>query len=182
MLDGFCAVEAKDWPRAVTMLARAAVLAPNEALPHLELSLALTTLKRHDEALRHVDRALTLASEGCAAAAAWRRRGFILFEMGALADARGAYEKSLQLEPGNPLALSELSLIADELRRGGGSQVAAGKTGGTGATGGTAVTQGGSQGASATGPQGKFAPPPSNVVLTECRDGRSRPAGSTKAP
>jgi hypothetical protein len=155
MLEGFCAVEAKDWPRAVTTLTRAALLMPNEPLPHLELSLALTSLRRHDEALRQVDRALVLAADGCAGAAAWRRRGFILFELGAFDEAREAYEKSLQLEPGNAMALGELGLIADERSRGG-----AGKTSGKG-------------GAAGAGP---YAPPPSNVVLTVCRDGRTRPA------
>jgi hypothetical protein len=154
MLDGFCAVEAKDWPRAVTTLTRAALLMPQEALPHLELSLALTSLKRHDEALRQVDRALALVSDGCAGAAAWRRRGFILFELGALEAARGAYEKSLQLEPGNSLALSELGLIADELRKSGGGKGGAGNA------------------------KGAYAPPPSNVILTECHDGRTRPANA----
>ena len=140
MLEGYCAVEAKDWPAAVAVLTRTVGLVPSDPGPRLELALALTHLKRHTEALAQVDRVLGQAQDGCTAALAWRRRGYILFEIGALGPAREAYEKSLTLEPGSELARKELALIADALK------------------------QAGSRRAN----KGAFEPPPVTLVHTKC--------------
>ncbi len=116
-LDGFCAVEAKDWPRALSALTRAAFLDPSNPAMRLELSLALTMLGRLKEGLQEVDRVLASTEDGCQAASAWRRRGYILIDLDALEAARRAYETSLKLEPGNPIALRELSTIATALKQ-----------------------------------------------------------------
>ena len=74
-LEGYCAVEKKDWPRALESLERAVALAPAESAPRLELALTLTSMARNREALAQVDRVLRSKPEGCSAALAWRRRG-----------------------------------------------------------------------------------------------------------
>ena len=117
-LDGFCAVEAKDWPLAITMLSRAAALDPSKSDPHLELSGALAMSHQLDKALLEANWALALAGEdGCAVARAWRRRGYILIELEAFDAAKVAYEKSLEVDPDNPLALSELATIAKAMKQ-----------------------------------------------------------------
>jgi hypothetical protein len=123
LVDGFCAVEARDWPLAVRTLARAESLDPSNPSPHLELALALTMVKRHAEGLRQADLALAAAHDGCTAAQGWRRRGYILFELGALEDARRAYEKSLTIDPGNSIAENELRAIAAAQKQQGESNV-----------------------------------------------------------
>jgi hypothetical protein len=147
MLEGYCAVEAKDWPAALAMLTRAVGLIPTDPTPRLELALALASLKRHEEALVQVDRALGGAREGCIAALAWRRRGSILFEMGAFGPARAAYEKSLTLEPGSALARTELAAIADALKQKAGRP---------------------------TGDKRPFDPPPTDVIHTKCTQPEAR--------
>jgi hypothetical protein len=111
-LEGFCAIEEKDWPRAEVMLRRAVALLPAEANPRLELSLVLVKLGRLDLALKETDKVLATDTDGCAIARAWRRRGYVLIDLGDLPAARQAYEKSLVVDPGNRLALSELETIA----------------------------------------------------------------------
>src|SRR5262249_10895614 len=44
-LEGFCAVERKDWPEAIRSLMRAGVMRPSDAQLRLELSLALAASK-----------------------------------------------------------------------------------------------------------------------------------------
>jgi tetratricopeptide (TPR) repeat protein len=120
MVDGFCAAEAKDWPRAIAMLGRAVALDPANPHARLEQSLALTMMRRFDEALAEVDRALGSSDDGCVVGLGWRRRGYILFEEGALEAARYAYQKSLDVEPGNAVAEHELEAIAAAIARSGG--------------------------------------------------------------
>jgi Flp pilus assembly protein TadD len=125
-LDGFCAVERKDWAEAIRSLTRASLLMPDNAQPRLELALALTASKRHLEALAQVNRAQALTKDGCVVGLAWRRRGYILIELGALDAAQSAYETSLKYDAQNPAARNELDLIARmrRERRGGSSDPA----------------------------------------------------------
>ena len=75
-------------------------------------------LKRYDEALAAADAALKASQNDRDKAGSQRARGFNLTELGRLDDAVTAYQESLKLEPGNPLAQRELAYIA-RLRAGG---------------------------------------------------------------
>jgi hypothetical protein len=154
LLEGFCAIEDKDWPRAVSTLTLASSLDRANPTPRLELSLALTYARRLDDALKEVDRALAFTEDACAVALGWRRRGYILIELGALEAARFAYEKSLSIEPGNSIAERELEVIAGEIKGHGGMHQR----------------------------KGSYTPPPSlGVVLTKCRRGGQPAAGAAPA-
>lgn len=141
MLEGFCAIEAQDWPRAQGFLSRAIALLPAEPNGRLELSMALLHLGRIDEALAQTDTVLKTSDDGCAVAAAWRRRGYLLIDLGELGPAKAAYQKSLALEPGNAIAEHELRLIES------GSAKA---------------------GAAAREKKGFVPPPPGDVIVTSC--------------
>ena len=116
-LDGFCAVEAKDWKLALQMLERAAALDPDNPTPQLELSGALALSGQLEEGLRVTDRVIRTADDACSVGRAWRKRGYILIEMQQFAAARTAYEKSLKVDPGNPIALKELALIEKAMKQ-----------------------------------------------------------------
>jgi Flp pilus assembly protein TadD len=92
-------------------------LNPSGADPRLELAGALISLKRFGDALRQADLALARANGACEIARSWRKRGYILIEMEAFEAARIAYDKSLAVDPGNPIALSELKTIAAALKQ-----------------------------------------------------------------
>jgi tetratricopeptide (TPR) repeat protein len=47
---------------------------------------------------------------------AWRKRGFLLFEQGKLKESFQAYQKSLEFDPGNKVAFSELRSLAIEIQ------------------------------------------------------------------
>jgi tetratricopeptide (TPR) repeat protein len=55
------------------------------------------------------------ADDNCTLARAWRRRGYIRFEQQRWDEARAAYERSLEYQPGNELALTELELISQQI-------------------------------------------------------------------
>jgi tetratricopeptide (TPR) repeat protein len=118
MLEGFCAIEVQDWARAIDFLTRAMSLEPTHPNARLELSLALTSVGRNDEALKLADSVIAMAEDACTAARAWRRRGYVLVELDSLRAARAAYEKSLEIEPGNHVALKELQTIDAAMKQG----------------------------------------------------------------
>jgi hypothetical protein len=142
MVDGFCAVEEKDWQRARAVLTRATMLNPASPDTHLELGVALTHLREFDQALAAIDRILASGNDdGCVVGRALRQRGYILFEQGALDASRASYEQSLKVDPDNDIALRELKALA------------------------AARQQHGSLKA-----RGAFVPPPSlGTVITTCR-------------
>ncbi|HVU52440.1 MAG TPA: tetratricopeptide repeat protein [Polyangia bacterium] len=111
-LEGFCAIEAQDWPRAYSWLERAVSMSPASPNPRLELSMAVMMMGKRREALAIADDVRGWSDDGCAVAAAWRRRGYILIDLGDLAGARDAYERSLALEPQSAIARQELASIA----------------------------------------------------------------------
>jgi tetratricopeptide (TPR) repeat protein len=115
-LDAFCAVERKDWPDAMRALTRAVSLLPDQPVLRLELALAVTAINRPDEALAQVTRTLQLTRNGCVVGMAFRRRGYILVEKGALEAAQEAYQTSLKYDPQNAIARGELAHIG-QLRR-----------------------------------------------------------------
>jgi hypothetical protein len=116
-LDGFCAVEAKDWKLALQMLERAVALDPDNPTPKLELSGALAMVGRLEDGLRVTDAVIRTADDACTVGRAWRKRGYILVELEQFQAARAAYEKSLIADPGNPIALKELKLIDKAMKQ-----------------------------------------------------------------
>jgi hypothetical protein len=142
---GYCAVDAQDYPAAVPLLRAAVALSPLSSGPRSELAQALVATKQLDAAMNEVDRLLALPMGKCSQGIAWRKRGFILFEMGKLKAAYEAYQKSLEFDPSSQIALSELTLLARELLRTG--QITSGES-------------------------GRYSPPPSGPqVTTRCVDG-----------
>jgi hypothetical protein len=115
LLEGFCAVETRDWPRAVSMLTRAVGMMPQEHMPRLELGTALVMVKRFDEALAQDRAVIDSTTDGCLVATALRHEGYTYIDMGLLDSARLAYEKSLEVEPANALATKELKIVMQGL-------------------------------------------------------------------
>ena len=111
MVDGFCAVEEKDWPHARDVLTRAALLDPSNPGPQLELGIALTNLHQYDAALATIDRILSSGTDELTVGRALRQRGYVLFEQGALDASRASYEQSLKVDPDNSIALRELESL-----------------------------------------------------------------------
>lgn len=139
-LEGFCAMEAKDGPRAVAALTRAVALTPTDVRPRLELGMAFAIVKRYDEALAQDRAVIQQSTDACTIATALRHEGFTYFDMGLLESARLAYEKSLEYEPQSPVAARELKglAVARAARHGNPQEAAA------------------------------FVPPPSIQTLTKC--------------
>jgi tetratricopeptide (TPR) repeat protein len=91
-----------------------------ETVPDLlsERGVALGRLFRWEEALANYDKGLAIpAMPDSMRAQLHRGRGFVLIEMNRLDDAEADYKRSLELDPGNPIANSELAYI-EKLRGG----------------------------------------------------------------
>ncbi len=116
---GFCAVDRADWPAAERLLRRAVELSPASVNVRGELVQTLIMEKRPDDADRELDVALSFADSPCEAARLWRKRGYILFDRGKLVDSYRAYARSLDFDPPNELARSEMNLIVATLQRAG---------------------------------------------------------------
>lgn len=83
-----------------------------------EQATAFDNLKRWSDALAAGDAGVKASQNDKDKSRSQRARGFALVELGRLDDAEAAYNESLKLEPGNPLAQRELAYIA-QLRSGG---------------------------------------------------------------
>jgi len=84
-----------------------------------ERGAALVALKRFDEVLVVYDELLKEPNlDKAMQARVYRGRGFALTELGRLIEAEAAYQKSLQIEPGNERAIAELAYI-EKLKAGG---------------------------------------------------------------
>jgi tetratricopeptide (TPR) repeat protein len=81
--------------------------------------------KKLTEAEAQVDTVLETTQDRCQLAKAWRKRGNILFERSRLDEAYAAYQKSLEYEPANKVAVQEMLFIAREAQRLGGLQARA---------------------------------------------------------
>jgi len=114
---GFCAVEAGDLESAERWLRSATTMLPFEHDVRQELIHVLVGTGRLDAADAEVDGILAAADadDNCTLARAWRRRGYIRFEQQRWDEARAAYERSLDYQPGNELALTELELISEQI-------------------------------------------------------------------
>lgn len=113
----------KDAIRILTVSPRlfaAPDLRAGSTLPDLmsELAIAHADLKDFTKSLAIYDDALTIETMPDSNRARLHRgRGFALIELGLLDEAEAAYRKSLELAPGNKVALNELNYIAS-LRKG----------------------------------------------------------------
>jgi hypothetical protein len=114
---GFCAVEAADPSTALPALRSAKAVFPVSAEPRLEIVQTLATTKQIDAAMEELDASMQLPMGKCMKAVAWRKRGFLLFEQRKLKESFQAYQKSLELDPGNKIAFSELRTLAVEIHR-----------------------------------------------------------------
>ena len=114
---GFCAVDRSDYAAATSPLASAKALVPLSAEPRLEIVQVLVKSKQLDAAMAELDAVLQLPMGKCMQGVAWRKRGFVLFELGKLKEAYQAYQKSLDFDPGSQIAYSELRVLAAEILR-----------------------------------------------------------------
>lgn len=106
---------AREFDKALPLLETATNLAPYWAQPHVERGYILNQLRRFEEALASYEKALELSqrfeSSRSVRPTALRGAGFALIELGDLDRARAMFNESLELEPGNQLALGELRYI-----------------------------------------------------------------------
>jgi len=114
---GFCAFERGDFGAGEQWLRRAVRLSPGHAGFRAELAQTLIREKKLDEADAEVDAALEFTDSPCELGLLWRKRGYILFDRGRLADSFNAYARSLDFDPGSELAKKEMETIVSELRR-----------------------------------------------------------------
>ena len=114
---GFCAVESADHFTALAALRSAKALLPVSAEPRLEIVQTLAGSKQIDAAMEELDASMQLPMGKCMKGVAWRKRGFLLFEQGKLKESFQAYQKSLEFDPGNKIAFSELRSLAVEIQR-----------------------------------------------------------------
>ena len=100
---------------ALRVLDEEARIAPAAAAPYVERGYVLNRIRRPAEAKASYERALALSEKFPASAphrpAALRGLGYALIELGDLDAAEEAFAQSLELEPGNALAISELEYI-----------------------------------------------------------------------
>ena len=114
---GFLVIEQKGSPdAALAYLDKASALAPYWAEPLAEKGFLLNQVGRPREALAAYHKAIELQDlfDNAAnqnKALAWRGLGYTYVELDDLDNAQRAYEQSLKLEPGNPLATEELQYI-----------------------------------------------------------------------
>ncbi|MFZ6770168.1 tetratricopeptide repeat protein [Undibacterium sp. Di26W] len=113
--QAFVAVENRDLERALTMLRRVEALAPVSAGTSTEIGYILNQQGKPASALQAYRHAQELStrylSQRPYLAIALRGIGFSLIELKQLDEAEKAFQESLQIEPGNKLATSELSYI-----------------------------------------------------------------------
>ncbi len=119
--DGaFLAVERKDYTAGLEKLLEVEAVDPISAGAALELGALQGRLGKYDEALATYQKsrmlASTYASQRPYLAAALRGIGSTSIDLKRLGDAEQAFNESLKIEPGNSIALSELSYI--KLKRG----------------------------------------------------------------
>jgi tetratricopeptide (TPR) repeat protein len=115
-LKAYIASSLQKWDVAIDYLDKKIAYAPFEAQPHLEKGYVLNASGKPADGLESYKLAYELTVKHNAApqeqAAALRGMGSTLIELGRLDEAEDAYNKSLEIEPGNRIALGELEYIA----------------------------------------------------------------------
>jgi tetratricopeptide (TPR) repeat protein len=117
---GFLCVKRKQFERAVQFLDKGMILEPTNPKFKFEKAQALLHSGRKAESLALYDEVNEIGPYVTAhdLAMARRGRGFVLIELGRLDEAEAAFKASLEIDPGNKVALHELAYI-DHLRRDG---------------------------------------------------------------
>jgi protein O-GlcNAc transferase len=95
-MQGVLAYQAGHLQMAVDLIGQAIKLVPDDAAPHVNRGLALSALKRHDEALAHFERATSLRPDF---AEAYVNRGITLKELSRPLDAIESYNQAIALQP-----------------------------------------------------------------------------------
>ena len=93
-MQGVLAYQAGHLQMAVDLIGQAIKLAPDDAAPHINRGLALSALKRYDEALAHFERATSLRPDF---AEAYVNRGITLKELSRPEDAIASYDQAIAL-------------------------------------------------------------------------------------
>jgi tetratricopeptide (TPR) repeat protein len=106
-----CAVEGHELGVAEVLLRKLIKLAPRDDFGPTELAHVLVATQRYDDAVAIIDQTLATTRDRCHQAILWRKRGYIFFERKSWSEARAAYLKSLELDPGNASAVGEIRLI-----------------------------------------------------------------------
>ena len=116
-MQAFMAAERRDFPTALAILKKIELLAPVSASVSVEKGYVLNQLGKSNEGLsayrRAHDLSLRYASQRPYRAVALRGMGFALIDLKQLAEAERIYLESLEIEPGNKVALNELAYIRD---------------------------------------------------------------------
>jgi tetratricopeptide (TPR) repeat protein len=119
-LVAFHAFELKAPDRALVFLDKAIAIAPYFAEAYSERGFVLNQVHRAQEGADSYRKALAILElhpDTADKPVALRGLGYSLVELGDLAGARKAYEQSLELDPGNSTALSEIDYIDTELAK-----------------------------------------------------------------
>ena len=121
-MKAFIASSRKEWDRAADYLSKTMSYAPYKAAPHLEMGYVLNAQGKAQEALESHKKGYALAVAHGATrteqAVALRGLGCAQIEIDDLEAAVKSFTKSLELEPGNKLALNELQYIEQLKARG----------------------------------------------------------------
>lgn len=114
-MKAFIAVERRDFPAALSILAAIEAVAPVSAGTAAERGYVLNQLGQPENALAAYRKSHSLSiryqSQRPYQAAALRGMGFALIELQRLDEAEGVFQDSLKIEPNNKLALDELAYI-----------------------------------------------------------------------
>ena len=113
---GFCLVDQQDYAGAAPWLLMAVDIAPTLSVVKMELAQVYLMQKKFDAVDALVDSVLTWETDACAIAIAWRKRGYVRFDQGRLAESRAAYLRSMDYDPDNEIARSELMLLDQQAR------------------------------------------------------------------
>lgn len=176
LVAGFCAIENGRPEEAEGHFRAALSINPLHVKIATELAHVYVMQKRWDEALRLTDDLMArTADDGCVQALLWRKKGFILFELLRLREARAAYLRSLTFEPGNDMALAEIKLI--DQRRSEWEPARSEKSSGQSGPPGQSAKAGRAPSAKAqieatAGEEMPGAVPPSLTVRTKCQEKR----------
>lgn len=114
-MRGYAAAARQQWPQALDWLDQSVAIGPYLASTYIERGYVLRGMQRLDEALASYRHALALSETypraRPAQAMALRGIGVVLIDLQDLDGARASLHRSLEVEPGNAVALNELEYI-----------------------------------------------------------------------